>query len=70
MTDNCFAIGADIKNNSCRQDRTIERDLQPVIVVSVLVLAGTPRMGLVKRGLADLCKENVISNVNISVSCK
>lgn len=26
-TDTCFAIGADIKNNCCRQDRTIERDL-------------------------------------------
>ena len=55
----CFAIRADIKNNCCRHDRTIERDLQPVICFRVLVLAGIPRVGLVKRGLANLCKENV-----------
>lgn len=65
----CFSIGADIENNCCRHDRTIERDLQPVIVVRepVLFLAGTPCMGLVRRGLANLCQENVISNVNVYI---
>lgn len=63
----CFAIGADIKNNCRRHDRAIESDLKPVIVVRVFVLTGTPRVGLVKRGLANLCKENVISNVNVYI---
>lgn len=68
-TEICFTIGADIENNCCRNDRTIERDLQPVIVVRelVLFLAGTPCVGFVRRGLANLCQENVTSNVNVYI---
>lgn len=62
-----FAIRADIKDNCRRDDRAIERDFQPVIAVCVGMFTGTPRVSIIviKRGLANLCKENVTNTVRI-----